>query len=148
MTGRWVVIDSSLVVAYLLPEALSPHAKVLLQTWQVADFKLAAPALLQYEVVAVFRKQVYRGLLTPADALSARDTFLALLPSVQLVVDADLLRRGYELAAQLNRPTAYDSQYLAVAERLGCEFWTADERLWNATRQHLAWVRWLGQATP
>jgi len=53
----------------------------------------------------------------------------------------------YALAAQFNRPAAYDSQYLAVAERLGCEFWTADERLYNAVKTHLSWVKWLGNFT-
>jgi hypothetical protein len=40
--------------------------------------------------------------------------------------------------------TAYDSQYLAVAERLKCEFWTADSRLVNAVAPHLTWVKWMG----
>ena len=58
--------------------------------------------------------------------------------------DDSLLKRAYELATQYNRPTAYDSQYLAVAERLNCEFWTADERLANAVGNDLSWVRWVG----
>jgi predicted nucleic acid-binding protein len=65
------------------------------------------------------------------------------------VSDDALLRRGLALATQFNRPTAYDAQYLAVAERLGCDFWTADERLYNAVNTQLAWVHWLGgAATP
>jgi predicted nucleic acid-binding protein len=58
--------------------------------------------------------------------------------------DVALLRRAYELATQFNRPTAYDSQYLAVAERLNCEFWTADQRLFNAAHEQLPWVKWVG----
>jgi predicted nucleic acid-binding protein len=44
----------------------------------------------------------------------------------------------------LNRPTAYDAQYLALAERLACDFWTADERLFNAASQQLPYVKWVG----
>jgi predicted nucleic acid-binding protein len=27
---------------------------------------------------------------------------------------------------------------------LGCELWTADERLYNAVKDELPWVKWLG----
>ncbi len=40
---------------------------------------------------------------------------------------------------RLNRAAAYDSFYLALAESLGCELWTADQRLHNAV--DLPWVR-------
>jgi hypothetical protein len=38
-----------------------------------------------------------------------------------------------------------DARYLALAERESCEYWTADERLWNSVRAQLGWVRWLGE---
>jgi predicted nucleic acid-binding protein len=61
----------------------------------------------------------------------------------QAVLDA-LLKRGYELAEEFNRPTAYDAQYLALAERLSCDFWTADERMSNAVSGKFLSIRWLG----
>jgi len=63
---------------------------------------------------------------------------------VTLHFDDALLKRGYVLAEEFNRPTAYDAQYLALAERLACEFWTADERLFNAVTARFASIRWLG----
>ncbi len=39
---------------------------------------------------------------------------------------------------------SYDAHYLALAEHLGCEFWTADKRLHNAVHEKLPWVRGLG----
>lgn len=88
------------------------------------------------------RKSAFRSLFTADEALKSRD-FLMEYP-VHLMIDDDLLRRGYDLAAKFNRPTAYDAQYLAVAERLKCEFWTADERLVNAVQKDLSWVKWIG----
>lgn len=49
------------------------------------------------------------------------------------------------LANQFNLSATYDAHYLALAERKGCEYWTADERLWNVVKTQLPWVRWLGE---
>jgi predicted nucleic acid-binding protein len=46
---------------------------------------------------------------------------------------------------RLNRAAAYDSFYLAVAESLGCELWTADQRLSKAV--DLPWVCLAGGPT-
>lgn len=54
--------------------------------------------------------------------------------------------RAVELASDLGLPAVYDAHYLALAERMGCELWTADERLWNSVRTSLSWVRWIGEA--
>jgi len=59
-------------------------------------------------------------------------------------MDNGLLRRAYEIATLLELPTAYDAQYLAVAERYECEFWMADERLHNAVSSRFPSVQWLG----
>ena len=47
-----------------------------------------------------------------------------------------------------NRPRAYDAAYLALAELRGCEFWTTDERLYNAVSHDLTWVKWVGTFSP
>ena len=52
------------------------------------------------------------------------------------------------MAKRFNRPQAYDSHYLALAEMLGLELWTADERLYNAVKDALPWVKWLGDFQP
>jgi predicted nucleic acid-binding protein len=93
-------------------------------------------------LVAAVRKNVYRGILSAQQA--EEGLHLLSRQVIQFHLDDALIRRAYELATQLNRPTAYDSQYLAVAERLKCDFWTNDEKLFNAVRQQLRMVRWLG----
>ncbi len=40
--------------------------------------------------------------------------------------------------------TKYDAHYLALAARLGAEFWTADQRLVNTVQSALPWVRFVG----
>ncbi len=54
--------------------------------------------------------------------------------------DAELHRQALKIAQRYNLPATYDAHYLALAERLGIEFWTADRRLFNAVRSSLSWV--------
>lgn len=138
----WVVSDSGIFIASLLKEKYTAQVQKLLRQWHDQKSQIAAPYLFQYEVIASLRKNVYRGLLEIEEAINIRDALLRV--SIEFYMDNALLNRAYELATELNRPTAYDSQYLAVAERLNCEFWTADERLFNAVSSRLMWVRWIG----
>lgn len=103
---------------------------------------MIAPVLLRYEFAAVARKWVYRELTTPEKAKTALDTLLRY--PVTTMIDDLLVYRAYELAAEHNRPTAYDSQYLAVAERYQCDFWTADERLYNSVNGKFPRIYWVG----
>lgn len=141
-----VVSDSGILIASVLREPLTKHAQELLKHWRENTVQISAPYLLQYEIVAAIRKNAYRRLITDIEANDMRDRLLGI--PARLFFDTDLLRRAYELSEQLHRPTAYDAQYLAVAERLECDFWTADEKLYNAAAGQLAWVRWLGHFTP
>jgi predicted nucleic acid-binding protein len=55
-----------------------------------------------------------------------------------------LRQRAWEIAKDFGFTTVYDATYLAVAELRGCEFWTADERLFNRVKDRLSFVKWLG----
>ncbi|PJH75788.1 MAG: hypothetical protein CO064_04780 [Anaerolineae bacterium CG_4_9_14_0_8_um_filter_58_9] len=59
--------------------------------------------------------------------------------------DEELSQRALELAGNLSQSKAYDAFYLALAEKLVAEFWTADERLFNRCRKDLklSWVHWI-----
>ncbi len=138
----WVVADSGIFIATVLKETYSLQAEQLIRQWREQQVQIAAPTLFGYEAVAVMRKSVHRGLLSVDQAIRGRDALLEY--PIQFLIGETLLKRGFDLATQFNRPTAYDAQYLAVAEQLGCEFWTADERLFNIVRTTLPWVKWVG----
>jgi predicted nucleic acid-binding protein len=123
-------------------EILTEHAKALLAHLKKEQTQIIAPTLMRYELVAVTRKWVYRDLITPEEAQRALNTLLH-YPIINMI-DDDLLTRAYELAEQFNLPTAYDSQYLAVAERYQCDLWTTDERLFNAVNDGFPHIHWLG----
>ncbi len=73
---------------------------------------------------------VVRGDLNDGAALTARDRLLAM--PIHLPASAGLLQLGWELARRYDRPQAYDCFYLALAEILDTELWTADRRFYNA----------------
>ena len=138
-----VVVDSGVALATVFEEHLSQKASALFVSWAQENTQLHAPMLFRYEVVAVVRRALYQGRIAHQDAITARDQLLTL--PVQYHVDQPLLERAFEIATEHNRPTAYDSQYLALAERLQCDFWTADEKLFNAIGAKRPAVKWLAQ---
>jgi predicted nucleic acid-binding protein len=46
----------------------------------------------------------------------------------------DLPLRAFDIAAQFNLKWIYDAFYVALADMIGCDLWTADARLHEAVR--------------
>jgi len=141
-----VCVDASILIKLVVEEEQSDRASALWDSWVDDGVEIVAPTLFSYEVTATLRKKVHRRLLTLAEGKEAFAAALAV--GMTLMAPSGLHERAWELAARFNRPTAYDSHYLALAEMLGCEFWTADQRLFNAVRDELGWVRWLREYQP
>ena len=56
------------------------------------------------------------------------------------------VRIAFDWATRLRQKGAYDGFYLAAAEQLGAELWTADQALVNnALQVGVSWVRWMGE---
>jgi predicted nucleic acid-binding protein len=142
-----VVVDANILIAFSLSdEPLHSQANQILSSWATAGTTLAAPRLFRSEITAVVRKIVYQQRITHEQG---REMLARLLIyPVEFHEDDALLKSAYELAEQYNRPRAYDAQYLALAKRLSCEFWTADERLFNAVKEKFRSIRWLGNVAP
>ena len=141
-----ICVDAGLTLKLVLPEVDSPLARALWQTWRVQQVLLAAPSLWAYETTSVIRNRTQRGLLAP-DLEETAFNVLQRLP-VQLYRPPNLHRRAWELARHFNRPAAYDMHYVALAEMLGCPFWTADERLYNSVQTEIGSIHWLGNYVP
>jgi len=142
MTNSRVCADANLTLKLVFAEHDSPQARALWGFWQSGNVAVVAPSLWGYEVTSAIRNRVHRGLF-PAEIEEQALETMHQLP-VQLLAPDGLHRRAWEIARQLNRPAAYDSHYLAVAEIVGCPFWTADERLFNTAHAMFTWVNWLG----
>lgn len=93
----------------------------------LADPDLAAPDLMNVEVVSVLRQWWQRGQLSDQNMREAianlADLDVAHYPTLPLMA------RAYELRSNV---TPYDAAYVALAEKLGCPLLTADIRLAKA----------------
>ncbi len=139
-----VVVDASLAVKWLVNEEGSEMAVALAETWVDAGVSPVAPYLLPVEVANALYRRVVRKELTAATAVElqrALDT-----SGIALHEPAGAHTRAIEIAAQLGQSAAYDAHYLAVAELLDCELWTADRRFHAAATAHYPTAHWLGEA--
>ena len=125
------VVDASLVVKWLLREPGSDSARDLVARWTESGTQPMAPRLLIYEVANVLLRRVRRDQLSLNQALRTFTNLLEL--GIELVDDAQVHKRAIEIATYVNQGAVYDAHYLALAERLNCECWTADLAFHRAT---------------
>lgn len=138
-----VVVDASLAVKWGLPEPYTEQAFELAERWANDKTQPVAPCLILAEITNAIYKRVNRREL---DLSTARQTLHTVLEfGIEIREEAGLPERVLELAHELKMSTAYDSHYLAVAERYGCDLWTGDRRLYNSTKNRFSWVKWVGE---
>jgi predicted nucleic acid-binding protein len=135
------VVDASVVVDLVAPDVeAGSYAWLMVDKLIAAGAEIAAPALVLLETSNALLTGIRRGRWdgVAADAAAAR---LGRLPVRIADIPADW-ERAFELARRYDNWPVYDMAYVALAERLGTEFYTADDRL-LARLAHLPWVRGL-----
>ena len=142
--SEFVVVDASLAIKWLIEEEDSPLAQSILRIWERQNLRIVAPFFMPFEVANVVYRHVMTGSLT-----LERAKFLItnlLVDRIELRHEWHLHSRAIELATQLNQGAAYDSHYLALAEQLDCELWTADAKFFRASNSVTQRVRLLSGA--
>lgn len=140
--NRSVVVDASLAVKWIVAEVDSDKADAVAMSWKQSGVRLVAPHLLPMEVANVLHRAVVDGKLVLDEAKRLMSRFLG--SAVDLTYDSASHTRAMEIASELGQGAVYDSHYLALAELLNCELWTADERFYRATATNWPNVRWIG----
>jgi predicted nucleic acid-binding protein len=125
----------------LLPEEQSDAVRRLWGKWVGEDTRITAPFLLAYEVTSVLRNKVFRGEL-PSEAGEA--AFVAFrTQEISLLHPEGIEEKTWALARQWNLPTGYDAAYLALAELLDYECWTADRKFAATLRKKVPRLRFI-----
>jgi predicted nucleic acid-binding protein len=134
-----VCVDASIVLRHIL-QPDDEAVKELWLSWVSRQCQLVSPALLFYEVTNGLYQQQKFGLLS---AETIRDSLeLAVSLPIKLVGEVGLHQRARELATKYKLLATYDAHYLAVAEGMEIELWTADARLVNTLKPYkLSWVK-------
>jgi len=144
VNGSAAIIDTSLAVNLVLPNPLRAQCRAVIDRLAHKEHKLVAPTLWTYETTSTVCKAIHFGHLTIEEGWRVLN-LLARLGVQQISPDETQNRRALEWSLRLKRVATYDSYYLALAETLQCDLWTADRRLANAV--NLPWVRWAGEAS-
>jgi predicted nucleic acid-binding protein len=120
-----IVIDAS-VLANVVGDDGNDGQRARLEFRNAAD--VAAPDLADVETVAVLRKRWIAGTVSDQRFAAAVEDL------EQLEIDRypalRFMRRAFELRANV---TVYDAADVVLAETLGCELLTADQRLANVS---------------
>lgn len=134
-----VCIDASIVLRYTLQPDNAPIKK-LWDAWISKEARLVAPTLLYYEVTNGLYQQQKNKLLSPEIIWQSLEVALQL--PIQLINEANLHLRAREIAMQYNLSATYDAHYLALAEWMDVDLWTADMRLVNTLKPFkVNWVK-------
>ncbi len=94
---------------------------------------MIAPPHVLAETSSAIYKRVQQRVLPLDDALDLIDE-LEDLP-IRKLSPPGLSRRAFEIGAQSQLKWIYDAFYVALAEIVGCDLWTADEALHDAVRE-------------
>jgi predicted nucleic acid-binding protein len=139
-----IVVDASLAAKWILQEEHSELAERLWLDTNAAHDRFVGPHILPIEITNIIRQKMRREGLVLESAESAFDKFLAMGVRCEPRLDNTrdrLYRRALQLTSRFDLPSAYDAHYLALAEHLGSDLWTADERLVRFLGGRLPFVR-------
>lgn len=128
------VVDASVVVDWVTPDSdREGPARLLLRRLAAEDAELSGPPLLLEEASNALLTGVRRSRW---DTKAADEAFTRLRQLPIRVHDDRLdLVRAWELSRRHDLHPIYDMMYVALAERLGVRFVTADRRLLSTLSQ-------------
>ena len=120
------VLDSSVAVKWVIAEPLDDKAHRLRDDSRNAVHEFLAPDAFPLEVGHALTRAERQGRIRRANGWLSWRAVMADAPHLE--PSLALMDRAYEISSQM-RVGIYDCLYVALAEREGCEFVTADDRL-------------------
>jgi predicted nucleic acid-binding protein len=134
-----MIIDASALLPAYFPDEDQLPSQRLLRDYVLGELDLAAPTLLVYEIANAVMQAIRRGRIREEQGMEALDTFEGLgIPLFPVTW------QGMAAFARRFDRSAYDASYLALASERGEPFITGDRRMYNAVKEDLDWVIWIG----
>jgi predicted nucleic acid-binding protein len=121
------------MLALVLREPQADTVSGLIDRWGREGTEMHAPLLAQYEVATALTRRRARGEFSREET----DEALGFIDGLDVTFDlAPDNARAIEIAREMERSSAYDAAYLALAERLDTEVWTLDGPLARNVGNH------------
>ena len=134
-----MIVDASALLPAYFPDEDQLPSQHLLRDYVLGELDLAAPTLLVYEMTNAVMQAIRRGRIREEEGMEALDIFDGLGIPLFPVTWQDMAA----FAQRFGR-SAYDASYLALANQRGESLVTGDRRMYNAVKDHLDWVIWIG----
>ncbi len=131
------ILDSSVAIKWVLPEAHSDKADTLRADLLGAIHELLSPDVFPIEVAHALTRAERQGRIAVGKAKDLIADILTTAP--QFHPYQPLLDRAVEISSKM-RIGVYDCLYVALAEQEQCEFVTADDRLVNNMQKDFPFV--------
>jgi predicted nucleic acid-binding protein len=131
------VLDSSVAFKWEVAEADSDRATRLRDEARQGLHELLAPDVLPIEIAHALTRAERQGRVSAADGWRLWLAVMADAPALH--PHLPLVPRAYAISSTA-RVGVYDCLYLALAEREGCEFLTADDRLVRNLRPQFPFI--------
>ena len=135
-----MIVDASVVLRAFFPDEDQARAQALIRDHVSGRVRLAAPPLILYELTNAVLQAARRGRIADQEVEAILEAFEGLGIEIQPVTWQQMA----PLARRFDR-SACDAAYLALAEARAEPLITGDLRLYNAVREHLDWVQWIGE---
>jgi predicted nucleic acid-binding protein len=137
-----IVVDASVALKWQFRDELETEQAIQMLTDFInGRIELISPTLFAYEVVSAVNIAVIKERLSEKEGLDTINDILSI--GVNLINFAGFIERTFRFARIYNR-SVYDCAYLALAEKEGCKIYTADKRLFNALKDRIKFIRWVG----
>ncbi|NEU73337.1 type II toxin-antitoxin system VapC family toxin [Hassallia byssoidea VB512170] len=140
---RVLCLDTSVWIPYLVPEIYQPQARIIVEEALSLNLRLVAPAFAWAEVGSVLRKKTRMQVITTEEAQGFFEDFCEL--PIDYIEVEEIRAKTWEIAEQYKLPTLYDAAFLACAESISAEFWTADAALVKQLIPRPGYLREMGK---
>ena len=132
-----LVIDSSVAFKWVVPEVDSDKAELIRDDVRNAIHEILAPDIFPAELAHALTRAERQGRILVGTAELFWADVMTTPPRLEST--SPLAIRAIEISSQF-RIGVYDCLYVALAEREGCEFVTADDRLVRNLQPHFPFI--------
>lgn len=137
-TQPLICLDASVVVLWL-DGSNYPSVKGRIESVLEGGSRLVAPPLVRFEITNALYQSLRAGAVTLPTVLLLLETLISL--PIDIVDDPSMHENALSIAHRFRSGATYDAHYVALAQYLHAELWTADKRLFNAISPHLGFIK-------